>query len=468
MSMSLTQLARVLWARKLVILAMVLVLLVPAIAASVMAPKIYLARATIIVDAKGTDPVTGATLPTLLLPGYISTQVDIIRSQNVALKVVDSLGLASEPEIRAPFAQQGDPDVIRQLVAESLAPHLAVRPARDSSLITIEYADRDPKRAALIANSFIEGYIQTSLELRVDPARRQAEWFDQQVAVLRGALEQAQKKHSDYRKANGIVGSDARVDLESARLVEISSQLVDAQAKLYESRSRLDQMADSAGERELRELPDILGNALLQNMKVELMRAESRQAEAAQQFGPRHPQYLSAQSDVQVVRERLLAELRTVSGAMAQAYELARSRVDELDSALDAQKRRVLELKQQQDQLEVLNREVENAQKVYDQAQQRASQVRLESRLDHSNIAVLNPAVPPVKPLKSKMVQKVLLAAVIGGVLGVLLALYLELRDRRIRSREDFDQLLKLDMVLELPRAEPGGNARSGMKLFDH
>lgn len=466
--MSPTQLLRVLWARRLVILGVVTALLLPAIAASVMAPKIYLARASIVVDSKGTDPVTGNSLPALLLPGYMSTQVDIITSHNVALKVVDRLKLADSPEARAPFEPLGDDAAIRHALADSLAPNLAVRPARDSSIITIEYSDRDPRRAAEIANTYIEAYIQTSLELRVDPARRQAEWFDEQVGVLRQSLERAQLKHSEFRKANGIVGADARVDLESARLAEISSQLVEAQAKLYESRSRLDQMAESSGERELRELPDILGNPLLQSMKVELMRAEARQAEAAQKFGPQHPAYRSAASDVQVIRERLEGELRTASGAMAQAHELAHNRVDELQRALDSQKRRVLELKQQQDQLEVLNREVENAQRVYDQAQQRASQVRLESRLDQSNIAVLNPAVPPVKPLKSKMVQKVLLAGVVGSALGVLLALYLEMRDRRIRSREDFDQLLKLDMLLELPRADAGSAAgRGGMKLFD-
>jgi hypothetical protein len=79
-----------------------------------------------------------------------------------------------------------------------------------------------------MANAFVQAYMDTALALRVNPARQYSGFFDQQVKDARDALEKAQAKVSAFQKAKGIIATDERLDVENARLNELSSQLVAA------------------------------------------------------------------------------------------------------------------------------------------------------------------------------------------------------------------------------------------------
>src|SRR5204863_5423147 len=115
---------------------------------------------------------------------------------------------------------------------------LDVKPSRESSLVEVIYSNPNPDFAAAAANAFARAYIETNLELKVAPARETAVWFDVQLKQLRDQFEEAQTRLSKYQKEKGITSTDQRLDVESARLAEISSQLVQVQAQAYESASR--------------------------------------------------------------------------------------------------------------------------------------------------------------------------------------------------------------------------------------
>lgn len=453
--MNFMQFALILWARRRILLLTLGGTFLTTLGVSLVLPKTYTASVSVVVDYKGTDPLTGVMLPAQLMPGYMATQVDIISSHSVALRVVDRLKLADVPLVREQFVDATDGQgSIRDWLADSLLEDLDVKPSRESSVINIEFGGADPQFAAELANGFAESYIQASLELKVDPARRQAGWFDEQIKGLRETLEKAQQRLSALQRESGIVAADDRLDLENARLAEISSQLVAAQAQTYDSESRLRQMNEASDKKRLHELPDILGNNLLQSMKADLGRAEGKLAETAERYGSNHPQYQSAAAEVATLRGKITAEINTAKGSIEQSADLTRQREQDLQQALDEQKSRILELKRQRDQVAVLTREVESAQRAYETAMQRASQVRLESQIDQSNIAILNPAIPPLKPSKPKILLNLILSIFLGTMLGVGFALMTELLDRRVRSGADLVEGLGLPVLAEMPSAQ--------------
>lgn len=451
--MKLTQLFAICWARRR-LFAVVLAGTVGAAAAfSLLKHKTYVAEVEVLVDAKNADPVTGSVSPQQLQSSIQATQADVISSRNVALKVVDRLQLAADPELRRQFADDQDATTgsIRDWIADRLLSKLTVRSSRDSNVISVAVEANAPQLAARIANTFAESYIQTSVELRIDPAKRQALWFDDQLQGLRRSLENAQQRLSDYQQKRKIVGTDDRLDVENAKLNELASQLVITQTAMYDAQSRQKQLTQALQSDRVEELPDILGNGLLQNLKADLVRAEGHLAEVAQRYDRNHPAHLSAAAEVQTLRNKLSAELATVKGSINQAAQLAQQRVAEGQRALDAQKQRILELKEQRDPLDVLNREVENAQRAYDSAMQRTSELRLTSRLDQTNIAVLNPATPPVKPAGPKVLRNIALAVLAGLILASGAALGLELMDRRVRSSADLLDLEGVLVLAEIP-----------------
>jgi succinoglycan biosynthesis transport protein ExoP len=450
--MKLMQLVAIVWARRWLFIIVLSSIVGATTAYSLLKSKTYLAEVAVLVDAKNVDPVTGTALPQQLQSAVLATQADVISSHNVALKVVDKLQLAADPDAQREFNEDGQrAGSIRDWLADKLRDKLTVRSAHDSNVITLSFEGRSPELAAQIANAFAEGYIQASLELRIDPAKRQAGWFDDQLQGLRQALESAQQRLSEYQQQRKIVGTDDRLDVENAKMNEIASQLVTAQAAMYDAESRQKQLTKALQNNRLEELPDILSNGLLQSMKSDLVRAEGRLAEVAQRYGTNHPANVSAAAEVQTLRNKLAAELDTVKGSINQSAQLAQQRAAEGQRALDAQKQKILELKQQRDGLDVLNREVENAQRAYDAAMQRTSELRLTSRLDQTNIAVLNPATPPVKPAGPKVLRNMVLALLAGMILAAGAALALELIDRRVRSSTDLLDLGGLVVLAEIP-----------------
>ena len=82
-----------------------------------------------------------------------------------------------------------------------------------SSVIQISYTSGDARFAAQAANAFAKGYIDTMLELRVEPTQRTATWFDEQLKGLRVNLEDAQAKLTEYQRQKKIVATDEKLDV---------------------------------------------------------------------------------------------------------------------------------------------------------------------------------------------------------------------------------------------------------------
>jgi len=435
-----------------------------AVAASLLLPKKYRAESAIVVDVRANDPLTQeGAMPSQPASTYLATQVDVIASHNVALKVVDRMKLASDAEFVEKFQKAtrgaGGPGAIRDWGADELLKHLTVRPSRDSNVIYVQFTSKDPQTAADITNAFADSYLQTSLELKVNPARRQAGWFDQQVNDLRVALDNAQRKLSAYQGDHGVIGTDdTRLDVETARLTEISNHLVAAQAAMYDAETRQRQMNDALAKDRADASVNVLINPLLQNLKAELARSEAKFADVAQRYDRNHPQYMSARAEVESLRSRVAAEVANATGTIAREARVARQNTADLQRAMEQQRKRILDLQHNQDEFSVLKRDAESARAAYDSALQRGSQTRLESRLDQTNIAILNYAFVPIDPASPRLFLNIALAVILGSMLGAGVSLTRELLDRRIRSRDD---LLEgaITVLAELPRA------RASMRL---
>jgi chain length determinant protein EpsF len=465
--MKLSQTLSILRARRWLVFGVMTATVAAGLAITFLLPQRFVATVSLVVDTKSTDPVTGALMPVPLLPSYVATQVDVIASHNVALKVVDKLKLAQLIEVREQFHMAtGGAGSVRDWLADQLLQQIDVRPSRESSVININYAASNPISAAQLANAFADAYIQASLELKVDPARRQTGWFESQVSELRTALEKAQSSLSAYQRESGILGSEAdRLDVENARLAELSSQLVAAQRSMYEADTRQKQMNSAAAEERVDELPDVMGNALVQSLKAERVRAEAKLAEIGGRYDKNHPQYQSAEAELESLKSKLAAEVNTTKGSIVQSAQIARRQVTELQHALDRQKAHVLALSRERDNLSVLTRDVESARSAYDAALQRHTHVRLESRLDQTDIAVLNAAIPPLVPVFPKIPLNIVLSVLVGVMLGVGAALLLEMMNRRVRSRDDLSYAAGIPVLAEIARVSTWKDKREASRL---
>ena len=428
--MSIKQFLRIVWARKWLVLALLLVVSVAGTATTFLLPKLYTADTAMIVEMR-LDPVLGALAPSLAAPGYMATQIDIIRSERVASRVVKMLGVERSPSAVAQWREETNAKIpLERYFASLLQKGLQVEPSRGSNVINISFSARDPIFAQAAANAFAQAYMDVSVELRVAPARQSAAFLDEQTKVLRNNLEAAQARLSRIQQEKGILVSDEKFDQENGRYIALSSQLNMAQAEHVETETR---MRNSGGETS----PDILFNPAVQGLKAQLAAAQTRLTELSAIVGKNHPARIQIEAQIGEIKQQIAAESRRVSGGTSTLNRSTSQKIAELKTQVDEQKKKLMSLRADRDQVAFVIRDVETAQRIYDGVSSRVGQFTLESQNNQANTRLLSPAVEPLEPSRPKILVGILGSILGGMVVGMLGALGWELLDRRVRDPED-------------------------------
>ena len=410
-------------------------------AVSLWLPKQYTAGTAIVVDVKSPDPLSGQMLQGMMAPGYMATQIDIINSDRVAKEVVRALKLDQSPALRGQWqeATQGEGELV-DWVAQLLQKKLDVKPSRESNLINVNYTGSEPKFTAAVANAFAQAYINVNLDLRLAPARQYATFFEEQTKAARAKLEEAQNALSAYQQKNGITSADDRLDFESAKLNETSSQLTGVQGQTTDSQSkRQSARADT--------ISDVMQSPLINGLKSDIARVEAKLNESSGNLGKNHPQTQRTEMELATLKAQLEAETKKITSSIDTSYQVGKQREQQLQSAVAAQKTRVLMLNKQRDELNVLRRDIESAQRTFESVSLRASQSNIESQTNQTNISVLNPATAPTEASKPKVLLNILVSMFLGTLLGIGLTLALELRNRLVRSTVDLVQALDIPQL---------------------
>lgn len=436
----------ILWARRYVILAVAAVCVLAALGLSLILPDKYKATATVVVTFR--DP-QAQMLPVELSPTYMATQLDVIKSQGVALRVVDKLKMAESAQAHAMWEKstQGKGS-IRHWLADQLSPNLTVTPSPESRVIGLTFTGSEPRFAAAVANAFADAYVDANLELAVGPARRDASWLDAQLDPLRQRLEAAQAKLSAFQRDQGIFANDERLDLETERLNALSAQLIEAQAQMHDAQSRQAELKRLAGQGgNVESLREFAADGYVQSIKVDLVRREAELVQLTQQYGSNHPQRQRAEAEVASLRAKLAEGLRRMATSVGSEADIARARVEALDKDVAAQRAKVLKLKETRDQLPALEREVLSAQAAYDTAASRYNDSQLRSREPDANVAVLSSAVEPTRRSSPNLMLNLVVGAFLGTFFGIGAGLLLELLKPRARSPRMIEDQLKLPVL---------------------
>jgi succinoglycan biosynthesis transport protein ExoP len=434
--------------------------IVTAIAVALILPKKYVAQATLLVDARDEQAITPARgfVSTTTRVAYVATQLELIQSGRVATQVARDLKLAQRPSLREAFENDtGGVGPIDAWIGAQLLQKLKVLSSA-SNLITVEFSSSDPKFAAEVANGFTQAYLGVSLELRNQPTREAAEWFEEQLNGMRKRVVQAQNTLTAYQKAKGIVAADERLDIELARLSGISTQLLAARNATYEAQARHKQATELvATDGSPDALPEVMSSPAIIAVKADLARAESLLQTASADLGPNHPVYQRYAAEVQALRGKLTNEMKKVVATLGNAMQQSQKREGELQAALEAQQAYIMRAKDVRVELAAMTRDVDNAQRSYDAVLARYMTTRIESRAKQGDVALLTPAIEPATPAHPKVPLIAGLSVLLGLMVAAMMVYALETLDRRVRSRSDLESRLAVPSLGRLSRWQPTG-----------
>ena len=432
----------VLWQRKLLFIAVSIVVFSGIALGLLLWPKTYVANARVMVDTKPTDTLSGQPNLSAMNNNYLATQVEVIQSSRVAAKAITLLALEKSEGAKTRFeeARQGNQTFL-QYYTDLLQRGLSVKPGRESNIIDISFRTGDPTFAANVANAFARSYIATNLELKLQPAKEFADWFENRVQPIRDKLKKTQREYSDVQRKAGITSADERLDVENARLQELSTQLVILQGQLNESekRSKAVTRVTGAGDGNAA-IFEVMSNPVVMQLKTDLGRLEAKYAELSPQLGKRHPQMIQIDSEITQTKQKITAEIATVTSSVDRQLDITRAREETLRSALASQKEKVLKIKRDRDELSVLARDLDNSQRTHDLVAARLTQTTLESQANMPSVVLLDEAVAPTTAASPRTTLGYTIATLLAPLIGLIAVLLYEALDKRVRSASDLEE----------------------------
>jgi uncharacterized protein involved in exopolysaccharide biosynthesis len=153
------------------------------------------------------------------------------------------------------------------------------------------------------------------------------------------------------------------------------------------------------------------------------------------------------EGEISNLRSRIAHESANIAASLGNTTQVNVRRENDIRQALEAQKKRVLELKYQHDQAAVFQSDVTTAQRDLDEVTQRLAQSNLESLTQQTNVVQLSTASVPNDPSSPKLIINMILAIFLGGMLGIGTALAAEMRNRRVREDEDMFEILGVPLL---------------------
>ena len=429
-----------------------------ALIAWLVVPTRYTATAAVLIQTKVTDPIAGIALPGGVLSNHLTTQAEVMKSERVALGALRTVLPQEDSMWRKRWQEAtGGRGVYENWVAEQLLKGVTVGNARESNILVLAYKDSDPERAARVANGFVQAYMETAVDLRLQPARQYSAFFDERVRRAKEALEAAQARLVEFQQRNGINSLDEKADVEDRRLAELATQITVLEQKIAETRGREGEAATGAAPQEA------LRDPVVADARIQLAKQEARMAELQERLGNGHPQLAE--------QRRALDQHRAVlAGALARATQSLRSggkaetaQLGLLRAAYKEQEVKVLGRKALRDEGLRMQRNVDNLQRNYDLVFSRFQQTTLESEDVQPNVSVLKVATPLPHPSTPPLPLFLAAGALLGLLLAAATVFALDRYDGRLRYAEHIVDALQKPFLVQLPTrgtalAKPSGS----------
>ncbi len=404
-------------------------------------PSIYTATSSVLVDMRA-DLVSGAQ--TNASPSLFATEAEVVKSQRVLSKVIDSLKLDDHPSLKSQYLHTFSTVGFKRWVRLLIQKNLAVDVSLGASVMKISFTNPDAELSAAIANAFAAAFVETSLALRIERAEKYSAFFNERAKAIRESVEKAQGKLTAFQKTVDVLPIGEKQDLEVAKLNQMEEQLLRTQATLRDSTSRLALVQESS--------EPMVNSPVVASIRQELMRKDSQLAELKSRYDDNHPQVIEVRSALAALKDKLVKEQVGATASQGESKAISKRREAELRKAIELQREKVFAKGVSKNGLSTLQKEIDAEQRTYDYVQNRYSQASLEMHNNLPTATLLSRAEVPDESKKDIMIRsywKILLLAL--GLFGVFAAFLQEFFDRRVHSAEDISAYIGLPVIGTLP-----------------
>jgi polysaccharide biosynthesis transport protein len=444
-----------------------------------MAPPTYTAESTVVIDPRRVQLFPKATFSEGQIDSpALESEIELVRSEPVALSVINDLGLAKDPaflrsqsifgavlEFASHFFSASKPTLLSESEATRaalgvLSKNLTVKRVGFSYHLSIQYRAKNPGRAAQIANAIAAAYIAEQLEGKYDSTRRATQWLQGRIEELNQKQALAERAVVDFKKQNNMITADGKL-VNEQEIAELNSQLGAAHKQTSEAKARLDRIDavirdDSFDTKTGPTVADTLNNPVITQLRTKYLEVVNREANFARKYGANHLAVVNLREQIRDLRGSILEELKRFRESYLSNYEIAKQEEQELEKRLAKAISRSQPINQAQVPLRELESSAQSYRTTYDNFRQRYTESLQQQSFPISDARILTSASPPSSKSSPKTTLILVLAAAGGLVLGVAVGALRDLMNGSFCSRAQVENALQTACISVVPLVEDG------------
>lgn len=472
--------------RKLIIFSIFIIVFTVVLIKTLTATPIYEASTRLLIEKTDASPLMPNYGYTPYDPEFLQTQAQIITSLPVAKKVVTQLNLEQTYDRyvtdmdESGFSVTAVVDWIKglyavvakitnnvfakpvktfkeideqeaskaDLIAEMISASVTVEPLEETKIVKVSFMSANPELALIIANATAKAYMDQLLEMKLQASNYNRKWMGLKGEEEAEKLKKAKKALNEYMKANDIVTIEDRVTIIPQKMAQLGSELAQAETRQKELETVYAKIRHSQNNyEELETIPVIADDPVLKLIRDQILKVEQNIMEQSKKYGPKHPVMVRVNSELAILKTKRNQEIRHIIRTVKNRYELANSNTRDLRELLDKTKKEAVNLNEKFIQYEILKREIENHQNLFNALTSKADEQSITEKAQNINVWVVEKAQLPEFPSKPNRKRNILLGIIMGLFGGVGLALFLEYLDNTIKTPDDVEEKYNMPVL---------------------
>jgi len=442
---------RVRWG--LILLAFLLVVITAALV-TFFQPREY--QSSVFIEVKSTAETprifgTDGTLP-FHDPQLAPTVYQIIQRTGILYPVIEDLKLQDK------WTRNGVRPTLQQAY-QILRGQLDLDEVRNTDLLQISVFDSDPQEAADIANKIVAVYQEKRVQEEKEILNRAVETMNEEVAKEDRKVELAEKEVARIRDEEHIVdlnpeGTEDSLTAANQNVVKQEGEVNEAETKVATLSSALQQIESLKGDDLMRMMPTLnITDPTIQKILPSYQEAVANEAQLLNSgLGENHPKVKALRATKAVYVRQLEQQVSSVRDALQRNLNSAQNTRDEL-------KKQLADINEKQVTSKNLSSNYTRAKNAYikektlrDNVRLRAQTQTMEMAMPRQAVSVKQVAEPSAAPARPRVALNMALGALVGLVVGVGLAFFIEYLDTSVKTMDDVEALLGVPVLAIIPQ----------------
>lgn len=410
---------------------------------------------------------------------FLSTQVSLLRSDALAKRVADKLNFSKHPlvteknglrngigeTIKAwflsilPVQKEQDDQLKSQISSEILIQEdirnfiddrLSIYLERNTSIVTVAFDSSDRQLSQDFVNTLIDEFILWKMDQKLEATQYAKEYLNKQMERAKINLEKTEEELNRFAKLSNIVSLDSKLNSEYSQLEELNTALAQAESDLINKKAAYNQaMQDGPAS-----LPMVLSSPVIADLKSEYSRLQSEYEDLSTTFMDEYPAVKRIKSKMLSIDNRIKAEQNKILRSFKNEYQTAQLKFEALKDRLKNQKKAAMGLNEKATQYKILGREVETNKSIYQTLLQRSKEIESMAGVSTGNINIVDRATLPIFPYKPDVKKNLLIAILLGLMIGIGAAFLIEHFDDTIKNPDQIADQFQIPILGVLPLAK--------------